>query len=95
MRIHKREERERIQAEKKAERQRKLRDKENTSKAVQTSQTGKRKASKPLAKKQKKQTRVEVAAEDRVEHQGAVARDPSPVITSRRGRYIKLPQKLK
>jgi hypothetical protein len=95
LRAQQKEERERINAKKQAERQRKKTEKENSKKAIQTSQKGKRKALKPPTERQKKQARIEVATEAEVEAQDALARDPSPVRTTRGGRNITLPQKFK
>jgi hypothetical protein len=95
LRAQQKEERERINAKKQAERQRKKTEKENSEKAIQTSQKGKRKALKPPTERQKKQARIGVATEAEVEAQDALARDPSPVRTTRGGRNIKLPQKFK
>jgi hypothetical protein len=95
LKIRKQEEKTRIEAEKQRERECQKRENENSKKAIQTPVKRKRKALKPPAKRQKKQTRMEVAAEDAVEAQDALARDPSPVRTTRGGRNIKLPQKFK
>ena len=92
MRFEKREERERIKAEKQVARERKKEEKQNTQKSIKTSQTGKRKASKPFTKPVQKKQKRGVDAEDGGDAQ---TRDPSPVRTTRGGRNIKIPQKFK
>ncbi|KAF1973620.1 hypothetical protein BU23DRAFT_381730, partial [Bimuria novae-zelandiae CBS 107.79] len=90
LRVKKREEKERVAAEKQAEQQQRIQEKENSEKAIQTSQKGKRKVSKPAAApKQKKKQRV-VVAEGRGDRGDEIGRDPAPTTTTRRGRNIKL-----
>ncbi|PVH93240.1 hypothetical protein DM02DRAFT_541949, partial [Periconia macrospinosa] len=92
LRVKKKEERERIKAAKQGARERKKQEKQNTQRSIQTSQKGKRKASKPITnpvqKKQKRGADAEVGGD-------AQARDPQPIRTTRGGRNISLPSKFK
>jgi DDE superfamily endonuclease/Tc5 transposase DNA-binding domain len=95
LKVEKREERERIKAAQKAARERKKQEKQNTQKSIQTSQKGKRKASNPPAKKQKKQRRTGSSVEGAEMGEDARAISPLPTTTTRSGRNIKLPRKFK